>query len=176
MPTTRISSTMYTLAIVGLIAVLSLLFSEQIQDYRNPNQKIKSLTVSGDVATVVLKRNRYGHYIATGELNGVAAEFLLDTGATDVAVSASVAAAAGLETGLGFEVSTANGVTIAYATLIDSLRLGDIVEHKINGSIVPSMNEFDVLLGMSFLKRLDFSQSGSLLVLKSRRLPSGKTE
>jgi len=46
----------------------------------------------GDVREVVLKRNRYGHYVANGSINGSQVEFLLDTGATAVAVPAATAA------------------------------------------------------------------------------------
>ena len=168
MSTKRTGSTMYIMAIIGLIAMLSLLFSNQIEDYRNPNRRVENLTAPGDAATVALNRNRNGHYIATGQLNGVNAEFMLDTGATDVAVSAAVAAAAGLKKGPGFEVSTANGTTIGYATMIDSVRLGDIVEHEVSATIVPNMGDMQVLLGMSFLNRLaGYRVAGGRLTLQA---------
>ena len=169
--TKRIGSTMYIMAIIGVIAMLSLLFSDQIEDNRNPNRRVESLTAPGGATAVVLNRNRYGHYVATGQLNGVNAEFMLDTGATDVAVSAAVAARVGLKRGPPFQITTANGTTIGYGTVIESVRLGDIVEHDVRATIVPNMSEMQVLLGMSFLKRLDFSQRGDTLVLKSRRVP-----
>ncbi len=172
--TKRIGSTMYIMAIIGVIAMLSLLFSEQIEDNHNPNRQVESLTAPGGAATVVLNRNRVGHYVATGQLNGVNAEFMLDTGATDVAVSETVAASVGLKKGPPFQITTANGATIGYGTVINSVRLGDIVEHEVRATIVPNMGDMQVLLGMSFLKRLDFSQSGDTLVLKSRRAPGGE--
>ena len=87
MSTKKIGSTMTIIAIVGLIAILTLLFSERIEDYRNPNRTVESLSAPGGAATIVLHRNRYGHYVANGEINGITTELMLDTGATDVAVS-----------------------------------------------------------------------------------------
>lgn len=164
---------MYIMAIIGLITMLSLLFSDQIEHDRNPNQRVESRSAPSGATAVVLNRNRYGHYVATGQLNGVDAEFMLDTGATDVAVSDAVATAAGLKKGPPFQITTANGTTIGYGTVIESVRLGAIVEHEVRATIVPNMDDMQVLLGMSFLKRLDFSQSGDTLVLKSRRAPEG---
>ena len=173
MSTKKIGSTMTIIAIIGLIAILTLLFSERIEDYRNPNRTVESLSAPGGAPTIFLHRNRYGHYVANGELNGVTIELMLDTGATDIAVSEAVAAMTGLAKGPAYPVSTANGSTLAYATVIASVRLGDIVEYDVRASIVPHLDDPQVLLGMSFLERLDFSQRGETLVLKSRRAPNG---
>jgi aspartyl protease family protein len=173
MSTKKIGSTMYVIAIIGLIAILTLLFSERLDDYRNPNRAIESISAPSGTPAIVLQRNRYGHYVANGELNGVTTELMLDTGATDVAVSVDVAARAGLPRGPAFPVSTANGSTYAYATVIESVRLGDVVEYDVRASIVPNLEDPKVLLGMSFLKRLDFSQSGDTLILRSRRAADG---
>ena len=80
----------------------------------------------------------------------------------------AVARAAGLERGRAFEVATANGRTVAYATRIDRVRLGNIVEHEVRATIVPGMGDLEVLLGMSFLKRLDFQQRGDQLIIEQR--------
>ncbi len=116
-----------------------------------------------------MQRNRQGHYIANGEINGARAEFIVDTGATDVAVSAEVARRAGLVAGPAVAVTTANGRATAYVTRIDELKLGTIVEHNVRATIVPNLGEIEVLLGMSFLKRLDFAQNGDALILTSHR-------
>jgi aspartyl protease family protein len=65
-------------------------------------------------------------------------------------------------------VATANGEAIAYATRIGRIALGDIVEHDVPATIVPNMGEIEVLLGMSFLSRLDFRQRGDRLELEQR--------
>ncbi|MGR8919145.1 MAG: retropepsin-like aspartic protease family protein [Gammaproteobacteria bacterium] len=169
MSTARIGSTLYIAAIVAFIALMAWLFADKIDEQRNPNRDVATRSAPDGAAEVVLKRNRAGHYVATGTLNTTPAEFMLDTGATDVAVSGAVARRAGLERGPAIRVATANGMTTAYATVIDAVRLGDIVERDVRATIVPNMGEIEVLLGMSFLTRLDFAQQGDTLVLRSRR-------
>lgn len=160
-------------ATVGVIGLLAWLFSDRIEEQRNPNRRVEVMTAPDGAAAVVLQRNRFGHYVANGEINGVETELMLDTGATDVAVSESVARAARLERGAPVTVATANGPTRAWTTVIGSLRLGDITERDVRATIVPNLGSVPVLLGMSFLQRLDFSQSGDRLVLKSRRVAGG---
>ena len=172
MSTQRTGSAMYVIAIVGLITLLAWLFSDRIEERRNPNRDVATDYAGSGAARVVLQRNRAGHYVANGALNGVAVEFIVDTGATDVAVSATVARRAGLKAGRAIQVATANGLTVAYATRIAQLELGNIVEQDVRATIVPGMGDLEVLLGMSFLKRLDFQQRGDQLRLEQRTPPS----
>jgi aspartyl protease family protein len=174
MSTGRIGSTMYIIAIIGFIALMAWLFSEQIERQRNPNQNLATRAAPNGATQVTLQRNRRGHYIASGRINTVEAEFILDTGATDVAVSSSVASRAGLQAGQPLTVTTANGLTTAYATMIEVLQLGNITEHNVRATIVPNLGDIEVLLGMSFLKRLDFAQRGDTLILTSRREPASE--
>jgi aspartyl protease family protein len=160
---------MYIFAIVGFIALMAALFADRLEHQRNPNRRIEQMTAPDGAQRIVLQRNRSGHYLASGTVDGAAAELIVDTGATDVAVSGAVATAAGLERGAPVSVMTANGITTAYATRIGELRLGGIVEHEVPATIVPAMDGIEVLLGMSFLARLDFSQQGDTLILTSRR-------
>jgi aspartyl protease family protein len=169
MSTARLGSTMYVVAIVSFIGLMAWLFSQQIDEQRNPNQAPTGSTTPTGATQVRLQRNRQGHYIANGEINGARAEFIVDTGATDVAVSAEVARRAGLVAGPAVAVTTANGRATAYVTRIDELKLGTIVEHNVRATIVPNLGEIEVLLGMSFLKRLDFAQNGDALILTSHR-------
>ncbi|MEQ8231611.1 MAG: TIGR02281 family clan AA aspartic protease [Gammaproteobacteria bacterium] len=166
--THRTGTVMYVIAIAGFIALMAWLFSGQIAERRNPNRDVTRTGHADGTAGVVLARNRAGHYVATGRINGVEAEFMIDTGATDVAVSEDVARAAGLARGPAQQVTTANGLAMAYLTRIDTLELGGIVEQDVRASIVPAMAGIDVLLGMSFLQRLDFEQRGDELRLEQR--------
>jgi len=162
---------MYVSAVAGFIALMAWLFSGELDERRNPNQEVTSVATGDGRAGVVLVRNRAGHYVASGRINGVEAEFIVDTGATDVAVSAAIAREAGLERGAAIPVITANGKATAYVTRIDRIALGAIVEHDLRATIVPDMNGIDVLLGMSFLRRLDFRQRGDELLIEQR--PAG---
>jgi aspartyl protease family protein len=166
MSTHKTGSSMYVIAIAGFIALLAWLFSAEIDERRNPNRAVVTTELADGTTRVVLERNRAGHYVASGRINDVTAEFIVDTGATDVAVSADLAAAAGLPHGPAHPIVTANGRATAYATRIARLELGGIVEHDVKASIVPNMAAIDVLLGMSFLRRLDFAQRGNQLILE----------
>lgn len=167
---------MYVVAIACFIALMAWLFSDRIEERRNPNREVVSSVAPSGAARVVLRRNRAGHYVASGRINAVEAEFIVDTGATDVAVSSAVAAAAELPRGHHFPVMTANGRVLAYATRIETVRLGDIVERDVKASIVPNMGDIEVLLGMSFLERLDFQQRGEQLVLEQRTAPGAAAD
>lgn len=119
--------------------------------------------------SVVLNQNWQGHYLAEGKINGERVTFLLDTGATMVAVPAALAQKVGLEKGYSHQVHTANGTTTAHNTSIDSVILGDIEITNVNGAIVDNMGGNEVLLGMSFLKHLNFSQQNGELMLSMQQ-------
>lgn len=169
MTTSKIGVKMYILAIIAFIILVTFWFAEQIEKQRNPNKNVALKQAPNGAVEVVLKRNKQGHYIANGFINGHKAELVLDTGATDVAVSASLAEKANLLPLKEIKVNTANGRAIAYATRIEEVRLGGILERGVSATIVPHMEGLDVLLGMSFLKNLDFAQRGNELRLTSRR-------
>ena len=129
----------------------------------NPNQS-PAVNAGG---AVVLERNRQGHYVATGEINGHKVTFLLDTGATSVALSTRLARALDLKRGASIQMDTANGTTVGFQTHLNSVRLGDIVVHQVSAVFSDGMLDDTVLLGMSFLKHLEFTQRGNKLILRA---------
>jgi aspartyl protease family protein len=149
------------------LGLLTAGFNHWLGKERNPNQHLRSAQ-SADGTQVVLERNRFGHYLASGSINGQAVEFMLDTGATMVAIPGRVADHLGLKRGAQMQVQTANGNAPVYATRLDVLRLGEIELRDVKAHISPSMDGDEVLLGMSVLKYLDFSQQGDTLTLKQR--------
>lgn len=167
----RLGAAMYVFASVLAIVLLTALFDDAIEQQRNPNEAPQSITTGDGQVSIVLTRNRSGHYVCDGFVNGMPVEFLLDTGATDVSVPAAVADRLRLPRGARLRAVTANGLTTAFATMIDSLAVGALEEKNIRASIVPNLPGEQILLGMSFLKRLDFSQRGDTLVLSQRRSP-----
>ncbi|MCH8537887.1 MAG: retroviral-like aspartic protease family protein, partial [Alkalimonas sp.] len=97
------------------------------------------------------------------------AEFMLDTGATTVAVSEQAARRLGLERGQRIQVMTANGIASAWRSQIDELQLGDIHLYQVDASIVPNLSGTEILLGMSALNQLEFNQQANQLTLIQRR-------
>ena len=151
--------------VLGLGA-LTVFFEDQLSKQSNPNQApVLSLDEQGH-RLVELKQNRQGHYLANGRINGLAVTFLLDTGATDVAIPNTIAQAAGLDAGLSGIATTANGRVKVFSTTIDQLELGNIVLNNVPASITPSMPGNTILLGMSALRQIEFTQRGDVLTLK----------
>jgi aspartyl protease family protein len=82
-----------------LLVLLTWFFNDHLEGRRNPNRQLA--TVHDGVPEVRLERNRYGHYVATGAINGHAVEFMLDTGATDVSIPVAIADRLELQRGQG---------------------------------------------------------------------------
>ncbi|HSS65049.1 MAG TPA: TIGR02281 family clan AA aspartic protease [Gammaproteobacteria bacterium] len=165
----RMGFGMIVLAWLLILGILSAYFSGWLGEQRNPNQSIETLVTAGGAREVVLKQNRFGHYVASGQINGVSATFLLDTGATDVSVPAELAEKAGLEAGPPARAQTAAGVITTRMTRIDRVELGGIVLEDVRAHINPRMRGDEVLLGMSFLRQLEFTQRGDELTLRQRQ-------
>ncbi|WP_075185840.1 retropepsin-like aspartic protease family protein [Teredinibacter haidensis] len=148
-----------------VLAGLTLFFNRHEENRYNPNQYLEGKE-NPNWVDVTLERNPYGHYLANGFINGQAVTFMLDTGATDVAIPASLQRKLGLKRGPQIPVSTANGEVMVWMTEITQLDLGPIQLHNVRASLNPGMNGDEVLLGMSVLKSLDFSQQGKHLTLR----------
>ena len=150
--------------IIGLI-LLTYFFSSVLEQRYNPNQSPQSSSELGGVE-VRLKRNKMGHYVASGFINGQAVTFLLDTGATNVSVPAHLRDRLGLVAGYQYQAQTANGVVTVAQTRINQLQLGEIELRDIDASLNPGMQQDEILLGMSALKQLEFTQRGEWLMLR----------
>ena len=148
-----------------LLGLLTVFFNDFLEKQHNPNQQIASVQRDGQ-QELVLQRNKYGHYVASGMINQQPVVFMLDTGATDISIPLKVAKRLGLQPGRAVTYQTANGPALNYATQLDSVSLGNITLYNLPASINPNVNQDDVLLGMSFLKHLEFSQKGNTLTLR----------
>ena len=144
-------------------------FGQWEKHQENPNAVVTSEQHEGYIE-VKLLGNGQGHFVATGQINGQPVEFMLDTGATDVAVPAELADRLGLKRGMPVGVSTANGRTQGFRTELGRLQLGDIVLRDVRALVVPGLGDDQVLLGMSALKQLEFTQrSGTLLLRQTKQ-------
>ena len=161
----KTGSWMTFVAWIVFIAFLGYLFNHFIQKQNNPNQSVSTAIVNG-VKEITLTRNKHGHYVANGEINGQSVIFLLDTGATDVAMSAQLAEKLQLKQGRRFKVSTANGIVNAHRTRVDSVAMGKIELNNVAATILKDGPENQVLLGMAFLKHLEFVQKGNQLTIR----------
>lgn len=157
-----------SMTVIAWILFLGFLFG--VFDYftaqrNNPNQNIVT-TLNGVQKQVRLQRNAYGHYVTSGTINGNPVVFLLDTGATNVAIPESIATEMGLKAGQSIIVKTANGNAKAYRTRLDSVAIGDIKMYDLSATILSNMHGNEVLLGMNFLKHFEIIQKGKTLTIK----------
>ena len=121
-----------------------------VDGIQNPN-KIKSL---GSESTVVLKRGLDGHYRTEALINGVKVDVLVDTGATGVAISQNIADKLNLKSIDAIRTNTANGDSVGYLVRLKSVQIGGVKAENVSAMIAPTLDG-DVLLGMSFLGRMD---------------------
>lgn len=166
-PTQRMGKTMIALAFIMALGLLTFFFNSVLEQRSNPNQNLETrYDEEQGYKEVVLKQNRGSHYVASGAINGYPVTFLLDTGATWVSIPERVANRIGLEKGVPMLASTANGTITTYRTDVERVALADIELKHIRASINPHMDGEEVLLGMSFLRELSFTQQGNRLILR----------
>ena len=145
------------------VLMLALLFGGILDRRENPN---RLSVLAGQRGELVLARDASGHYRAEGWMNGVPTKFLLDTGATRLAVSESLARRAGLEPGAPAMISTANGVVRARRTRVARLEIGPLVFENLSAVIAPNLPGQEALLGMNALGDLHIEQRGEELILR----------
>lgn len=119
---------------------------------------------------ITLVSDARGHFVAPGRINGAPVQFVVDTGATLVTLSSREARRIGLNY-LGSPqryASTANGLVPVYLVKLDEVRLGDIVLRNVDAAVQEGDGLPVVLLGMSFLNRVEMRQEGNTLILRKR--------
>lgn len=158
---------MLTVTWIGILVGLTFVFGVWEDKQYNPNRQVDALNLNDEgIKEIVLKRNRFHHYVATGKINGRKVTFMLDTGATDVAVPKRIAEKLGLRPMGVSRAITANGTVDVETTKIDTLALGNIQLYDVRASINPGMVGTEILLGMSALKQVEFTQSGDTLTIR----------
>ncbi|PTR22305.1 MULTISPECIES: TIGR02281 family clan AA aspartic protease [unclassified Pseudomonas] len=164
-PGQRIGRVFMVLAWCAALFLATRFFGQWEARQQNPNVVVSSEQGEGFIE-VKLVSNVQGHFVASGQINGQPVDFMLDTGATDVSVPADLARRLKLEEGFGVTLSTANGLSQGYRTRIERLQLGDIVLRDVRALVAPGLHGDQVLLGMSALNRLEFTQRGGTMLLR----------
>ena len=149
-----------------LFLLLGFLFNNILDKQQNPNRNISSNLSQNGVIEAVLERNRYGHYVVSGSINHHNVVFMLDTGATDISIPASIADTIGLSRGTKQIYQTANGNIDVYLTRLNTVSIDQITLNNVRATINPHSQGDEILLGMSFLKHLEFTQSGNQLIIR----------
>ena len=134
-----------------------LLGSHVTTDYSRPAQ-----------VSAKIWRDDTGSYTTVGTINGRTVNFLVDTGASAVAMHTGDARRLGIQyklEGNPMYVSTANGTAPAYEVTLDRVQVGDITLNQVRGFVIDSPGSGRVLLGMSFLGRVKIEDQGTVLML-----------
>lgn len=147
------------------LALLWFLFHGVIDGQRNPNRNPVVQTSADGAPRLELQRNRAGHYLADGFINGHRVTFLIDTGATMVALPVGLARRLDLPLGPGGQIRTANGTVQAWSTVLRSVDLGGLEVPHVRALVLPNLPGDEVLLGMNYLKRFELVQRGETLTL-----------
>ncbi|HED16419.1 MAG TPA: TIGR02281 family clan AA aspartic protease [Gammaproteobacteria bacterium] len=109
-----------------------------------------------------------GMYTVIGSINGMPVRFLVDTGASVIAMNSTEARRLGVEfrySGKRGRVSTASSVVPAFFVRLKSVRVGGIVLKNVSATVIDGPQPDQVLLGMSFLGKLKMEHDGSVLKL-----------
>ena len=116
--------------------------------------------------SVKLAADSRGHFISEGTINGSHIRFMVDTGASAIAIPGADAQRMGLDYRKGERVTvqTANGPTIAYAVRLDTVRLGAIELQGVDAFVVERGLGI-ALLGMTFLNRVEMKRDGPVMTL-----------
>ena len=110
-----------------------------------------------------------GHFVTSGQINGKAVQFMVDTGATSVAMGVGEAERLGIDwkSGQRGASQTAAGVVATYAVSLTSVRIGDVEVFDVDASVLPAGMQH-VLLGNSFLTRFQMKRDNDQMVLERR--------
>ncbi len=114
---------------------------------------------------IELKRAPDGHFHWPGRVNGVAVDFLVDTGATSTALPLSLAQQAGLTLDGSVRSSTAGGVVEGRLARADVSLQGGVTVERLRVAVLPRLDA--PLLGMDVISKLRLSQRDGVLTLEA---------
>jgi aspartyl protease family protein len=132
-------------------------------------QHYRSGPVTSDRQQVVLSADTRGHFVSEGAINGIPVRFLVDTGATMIALPGRDATRLGIDYRKGQRgiTQTANGPIAVYRVRLDRVRLGGLELTSVDGVVIEQGLDI-ALLGMSFLNRVEMKRDGQTMTLIRR--------
>lgn len=131
------------------------------------SQRINSSFAEAEKRIVSIQINDNGQYITTGSINQHPVTFLVDTGATIVAMNADTARQVGLDTSAARQViaTTAGGTVRSSEVMLDRVTVGDIEINNVLAVVLEGEFPQQVLLGMTFLENVEIKEKAGLLQL-----------
>jgi aspartyl protease family protein len=124
---------------------------------------------AGRGTRIVINESSGGHFMTPGQINGRSVQFMVDTGATSIAMSLQDAERAGIayKNGQKIRISTANGQSDGYLIKLNTVRIGDVEVFDVDAVVTPQPMPY-LLLGNSFLSRFQMRRENTLMTLDKR--------
>lgn len=132
---------------------------------------VRSTFAAPEQREVRIARDRTGSYRVAGGINGRAVTFLVDTGATSIAISEVEGRRLGIPfelDGVKIRVGTASGSALGWRVQLNEVRVGEIVQREVEAVVIQGTSPTQALLGMSFINHLEFENQGNLMVLRQK--------
>lgn len=134
------------------------------------SDRISASFQAAEKAEVRIPRADNGHYYVSGHINGRPVDFMVDTGASAVAMNMQDAERLGVNfrRGIKGSASTAGGIVNAYHVDLDKLSIGNIIVHQVRATVVIGNFPTQVLLGNSFLGQVEMSEEAGVMVMRKK--------
>ncbi len=128
--------------------------------------------IANQLPTIRLAKNSQGLYTVAGYINGYPVDFIVDTGASSIAISSIQADLMNIhyqQEGLKIEVVTASNKIPAYLINLEKVKVGYIVLQEIEAVVIEGQYPTHILLGMSFLDKIEMHRENELLELRQSK-------
>jgi aspartyl protease family protein len=122
-------------------------------------------------ASISIAPDSLGQYRVGGSINGRTVDFLVDTGASVIAMSSRQADVLGIKYEQSpdrAKVNTAQGQAQSYLVTLDTVNVGGVETQNVRAAVIPGSYPTEVLLGMSYLRQVSMDESAGVLRLKQK--------
>ena len=150
---------------------VTLLISGQPQDYKLGAVITSSKAGKDTKQQVKVSRDNQGMYFTSGTINNFPVNFLIDTGATFIAINSTLANQIGIDyrnLGKPTQASTASGLVTAWKLMLDQVTIGGVELQLVDAAVIEGDFPINPLLGMSFLSRVKMQDDGLLLTIEEK--------
>jgi len=136
----------------------------------NLSSRINTSFTERTEASVSIMLNQIGQYRTTGNINGRPVSFLVDTGATVIAINSEMARDIGIDSSKGkiTRATTASGVVESRMVTLELVQVGDIQVRNVQAAVIPGSYPEEILLGMSFLHYVEIQESSGVMQLSTK--------
>ncbi len=137
----------------------------------NLGNRVQADYSSRDKKDILVYPDNNGMYRTIGSINGYTVDFLVDTGASAIALNSNTAKRIGLRYKLEGDpiyITTASGKEAAYSINLDRVKVGEIILRNVHAVVIDGNEPSTTLLGMSYLERLNIVNEGQVMKLEQK--------